>query len=92
MIICEHGAISVSIWILWNVKCLHTPSRSIFSTNLFKLQADTIKHYNSKLAHINARSITNKSGPIRHYLHDHDVDICAITETWVKTDDQTDPK
>ena len=61
-------------------------------TNLLKLQAVTTKHYNCKLAHINARSITNKSGPIQHYLHDQEVDICAITETWVKTDDQTAPK
>ena len=38
------------------------------------------------------RSITNKSSPIQHYLHDQEVDICAITETWVKTDDQTAPK
>ena len=62
------------------------------STNPLKLQADTTKHYNCKLAHINARSITNKSGPIEHYLHDQEVDICAITETWVKTDNQTAPK
>ena len=62
------------------------------STNILKLQADTTKHYNCKLAHINARSVTNKSGPIQHYLHDQEVDICAITEAWVKTDDQTAPK
>ena len=62
------------------------------STNLLKLQADTTKCCNCKLAHINARSITNKSSPIQHYLHDQEVDICAITETWVKTDDQTVPK
>ena len=61
-------------------------------TNLLKLQADTTKCYNCKLAHINARSITNKSSPIQHYLHDQEVDICAITETWVKTNDQTAPK
>ena len=62
------------------------------STNLLILQADTTKHYNCKLAHINARSITNKSSPIQHYLHDQEVDICAITETWVKANDQTAPK
>ena len=62
------------------------------STNLLKLQADTTKRYNCKLVHINARSITNKSSPIQHYLHDQEVDICAITETWVKTDDKTASK
>ena len=33
-IICKHGAISVFIWILWNVKCLHTPCRSILCINI----------------------------------------------------------
>ena len=70
----------------------HPLDRGVVSTNLPTLQADTTKHYNCKLAHINARSIANKSGPIHHYLHDQQTDICAITETWVKTDDQTAPK
>ena len=70
----------------------HRLGGGVVSTNLLKLQADTTKQYNCKLAHINARSITNKSGPIQHYLHDQEIDICTITETWVKTHDQTAPK
>ena len=59
----------------------HRLDGGVVSTNLLKLQTDTTKCYNCKLAHINARSITNKSSPIQHYLHDQEVDICAITET-----------
>ena len=70
----------------------HPLDGGVVSTNLLTLQADTTKYYNSKLAHINARSIANKSSPIQHYLHDQQIDICAITETWVKTNDQTTPK
>ena len=70
----------------------HQLDGGVVSTNLLTLQADTTKHYNCKLAHINARSFANKSGPIQHYLHDEQIDICAITETWVETDDQTAPK
>ena len=70
----------------------HQLDGGVVSTNLLKLQTDTTKCYSCKLAHINARSITNKSGPIQHSLHDQEVDICAITETWVKTNDQTAPK
>ena len=33
-ILCKHGAISVFIWILWNVKCLHTPCRNILCINI----------------------------------------------------------
>ena len=70
----------------------HQLDGGVVSTNLLTLQIDTTKHYNCKLAHINARSIVKKSGPIQHYLHDQQIDIGAITETWVKTDDQTAPK
>ena len=30
----KHGAISMSIWILWNVKCLHTTCRSILCIHI----------------------------------------------------------
>ena len=70
----------------------HQWDGAVVPTNRLKLQADTTKYYNCKLAHINARSITNKSSPIQHYLHDQEVDICAIAETWVKTNNQTAPK
>ena len=39
------------------------------------------------LAHINARSIVNKIQPFQQYIVDKNIDICAITETWIKKDD-----
>ena len=39
------------------------------------------------LAHINARSIVNKIQPFQQYTVDKNIDICAITETWIKKDD-----
>ena len=51
----------------------HWLDGGVVLTHLLKLQADTTKHYNCKLAHINARSITNKSSPIQHYLHDQEL-------------------
>ena len=44
---------------------------------------------NLSLSHINACSIVNKIDPYQIELTDNNIDICAITETWLKTDDQT---
>ena len=38
-------------------------------------------------AHINARSTVNKIQPFQQYIIDKNIDICAITETWIKKDD-----
>ena len=37
--------------------------------------------------HINAQSIVNKIDPYQMELNDSNIDICAITETWLKIDD-----
>ena len=42
------------------------------------------------LAHVNARSIPNKMLQFKEYILDKDVDICAITETWLKQDPNDD--
>ena len=39
------------------------------------------------LAHINTRSVVNKIQPFQQYIVDKTIDICAITETWIKKDD-----
>ena len=39
------------------------------------------------LAHINARSIVNKMQPFQQYNLYQNIDVCAITETWIKKDD-----
>ena len=36
---------------------------------------------------MNAQSIVNKTDPYQMQLNDSNIDICAITETWLKIDD-----
>ena len=39
------------------------------------------------ISHVNARSISNKIIPFQWEICDEETDICAITETWLKTED-----
>ena len=50
------------------------------------------RHTHLSLAHINAWSIRNNIGPFQHYLHDEKIDLCAVTETWLKPDDSVLPR
>ena len=45
------------------------------------------KTNNLNFSHINAQSIVNKIDPYQMELNDCNIDICAITETWLKIDD-----
>ena len=40
------------------------------------------------LSHINARSVCNKSLELQNYIIERSIDLCAITETWLRPDDQ----
>ena len=60
-------------------------------SNLLSIQPSNIKHDHLCLAHINAWSIRNKIGSFQHYLLDEKIDLCAITETWLKPDDVVHP-
>ena len=40
------------------------------------------------LSHINARSVCNKSLELQTYITWRSIDLCAITETWLRPDDQ----
>ena len=44
------------------------------------------------LAHVNAQSIGNKISPFQHYLHDEEINLCVVTETWLKPDDMVLPR
>ena len=39
------------------------------------------------LAHINARSVCNKRDQIQEQIVTNNLDLCVITETWIKQDD-----
>ena len=45
------------------------------------------KHRLLNLSHVNARSIANKIDQFQVEVCDNKVDICAITETWIRKDD-----
>ena len=45
-----------------------------------------------KLAHINSRSIVNKIEPFQQLITDEAINVCAITETWIKLEDDFTPK
>ena len=39
------------------------------------------------LSHINGRSVCNKSLELQTYIIERSIDLCAITETWLRPDD-----
>ena len=41
--------------------------------------------YDLKVSYMNARSVVNKSESIAEYLIEDNIDVCAITETWLKS-------
>lgn len=59
--------------------------------NLIQIQTTELpsQHENKvKLLTINARSVKNKDELIKNHLIDDNVDICVISETWLKDSDQ----
>ena len=40
-----------------------------------------------RLSHINARSVCNKLNDLHQYINLHNIDLCSITETWIKEED-----
>ena len=61
-------------------------------TNLISIQPNKERHTYLSLAHVNALSIRNKIGSFQHYLQDEKIDLCTVTETWLKPDDIIHPK
>ena len=65
---------------------------SVVLTSLLIIQPNKERHTYLSLAHVNAWSIRNKIGSFQHYLQDEKIDICTVTETWLKPDDIIHPK
>ena len=65
----------------------HTTSGPNFASLITVPQA---KYSNNKLkvCSLNAQSVRNKAHSLCDYIYYNDLDICAITETWLKADDQ----
>ena len=58
--------------------------------NLVPITRSNHQYKNLVLSHINARSISNKIPQFQLHLTQKDVDTCAITEIWVKSDGSDD--
>ena len=65
----------------------HTSSQTNENLITVKLTSDSMNC--AKLVLLNARSVRNKTDFITDYIHEHDLDIIALTETWL-TNDQKD--
>ena len=57
-------------------------------TNLIKIISTPSQPKLIHLASINTRSISNKINQFQPYLLEKSRDICAVTETWLKEDDE----
>ena len=66
--------------------------QGVVLTNLLNIQPTVERHTHLSLAHVNGWSIGNKIVPIQHYLQDKEIDLCAITETWLKPDNMVLPR
>ena len=55
--------------------------------NLIKIAKENVRTSSLHLAHINARSIKNKILQFQEYITNASIDLCALTETWLKPDD-----
>ena len=55
--------------------------------NLIKIARENVRTSSLHLAHINTRSIKNKIPQFQEYITNANIDFCAITETWLKPDD-----
>ena len=58
------------------------------SANLIIINSTLIQSKPVHLATINTRSICNKINQFQHYLLENSIDVCAVTETWLKEDDE----
>ena len=56
--------------------------------NLIIINSTSIQSKPMHLATINTRSICNKINQFQHYLLEKSIDVCAVTETWLKEDDE----
>ena len=77
-------------------KCLHFNITGINWANLTPVSMSSTRTNSQKeiIAHfatINCCSIVNKTADFKIDLHTQNVDICALTETWLKEDDAITP-
>ena len=80
-----------SRWQNWDKRyCIQQSRRKsgITIDNLIRINSTLIQPKSVHLTTINTRSIWNKIDQFQHYLLKNNIDICAVTETWLKEDDE----
>ena len=73
---------------------LHRPKiRTIVQENNINIALIPNKHYRKTIAYkcatINCCSIVNKTADFKVKLIEHNLDVCTLTETWIKEGDNT---
>ena len=61
------------------------PERKVNTSNIRKTEYIPDK-FKLNLSHINARSLALKCTDFQQYLIQHNINICAVSETWLKED------
>ena len=61
------------------------PGSEVNTSNVRKIEYIPDK-FKLNLSHINERSLALKSTDFQQYLIQHDINICAVSETWLKED------
>jgi exonuclease III len=84
----------INVVITHNRKVPSQPSTSTVNTNNLTTihKQDNGNKLNLSVSLMNCQSIGNKTSEIVDYVIDHDVDVVALTETWLKADDQDNAK
>ena len=52
-----------------------------------KLKNTTLTRPNLTISHVNAHSVNNKVGTLQSIITERNLDICTVTETWLKPED-----
>ena len=66
----------------------HQEGNQINHNNLIKITVSNNRNIYLKISHINAHSIYHKTQPFQEHILSKDVSLCAITESWLPSDDE----
>ena len=66
----------------------HQEGNQINHNNLIKITLNNNQNIYLKISHINAHSIYHKAQPFQEHILSNDVSLCAITESWLPSDEE----
>ena len=67
---------------------IHGEGNQINHNNLIRITVSNNRNIYLKISHINVHSICNKTQPFQEYILSKDVSVCAISESWLPSDDE----